>query len=102
MAVSANQIEAVAGFRARRCALAIEHDVDEIHETRGQVVDGACLCCEREERVVSVDTIGRDVLQVVEQLKEDAIAEREALLVAGGVTHDEVQVGKYRMTFLDR
>ena len=61
---------------------------------RGQIVDGSCRCCEREERVVSVDTIGRDVLQVVEQLKEDAIAEREALLVDGGVTHDEVQVGK--------
>ena len=57
-------------------------------------VDGSGLCCEREERVVSVDTIGGDVLQVVEQLKEDAIAEREALLVDGGVTRERNRCGK--------
>ena len=41
-----------------------------------------------------LSTIGRHVLQVVEQLKEDAIAEREALLLDGCVAHDQVQVGK--------
>src|SRR5262245_29981371 len=56
--VPANQIKAVGRFRARACAFALENDVDEIHQARGQLIERTGRGCESEERMVVSRSIG--------------------------------------------
>ena len=96
MAVPPDQIQAVPGLDAGICARLVEDDVDEIEETRGQLVEGSSTGSEREERVVLGREVDRHVLQVVEQLQEHSVAKGEAFFRGVASPVIEVQIGEDR------
>ncbi len=87
--------------RSRRSANAaprkarVERHVDEPEEPRGGLVERAPARGSREERLVPGCEVLLDVLEVVEELQEDAVAEGEALLRRARLGRHEVEVGKH-------
>src|SRR5690606_27561372 len=71
-----------------------EHLVDEARESCRRLVDVPSLRCSREERLVTSGEIGFEILQIVEQLEDDAIAEREAHLGRFGRAADQEEIGQ--------
>ena len=80
-AVAADEVQAV-GERGS-CESAVERRVDEAGEPSRGLVERPSARGSREERLVPRREVVLDVLQVVEQLQEDAVAEGEALLIGG-------------------
>ena len=81
-AVAADEVQAVGEGGSREGA--VERRVDEAGEPSRGLVERPSARGPREERLVPRREVVLDVLQVVEQLQEDAVAEGEALLIGGG------------------
>ena len=83
-----------------RMSRSVEHAVDEARQAGRRFVEGAAPRGAREEGLVSGRRVGRDVLQVVQELQEDPVAESEALQARGRLPGHEVEVGEHRAAAL--
>ena len=75
--IAPNEVETITELRALKARRAREHFVDEVDETCGKVVEWTLARGPGEQGFVPGCQVRFDVLEVIEQLQEDPVPERE-------------------------
>ena len=72
----------------------LQYVVEEVHQSMGERVEGAEPSLAGEEGLMTGTQVSLDVLQIVGELEEDAVAEKEIGLLRSEIAGHEVAVSE--------